>query len=44
MDKLPADAPTTTGFLAFIEQIGVGIASVISAIAQPFIDLFGSSF
>ncbi|MDK4257415.1 hypothetical protein [Corynebacterium propinquum] len=43
MNKLPADVPTTTGILAFIEQIGVGIASVISAIAEPFVQLFGSS-
>lgn len=43
MNKLPADVPTTTGFLAIIEQIGVGIASVISAIAEPFIQIFGSS-
>ena len=43
MNKLPADVPTTTGILAVIEQIGVGIASVISAIAEPFVQLFGSS-
>lgn len=42
MYKLPEDVPTTTGFLAFIEQIGVGIASVISAIAEPFVQLFSS--
>lgn len=44
MDKLPADEPTTANaFQAFIEYIGVGIASVISAIADPFLQLFGSS-
>lgn len=43
-DNLIGLVQQQNGFLSFIESIGVGIASVISAIAQPFIDLFGSSF
>lgn len=46
MQNLPHDVPTTdNAFLAYIEQIGVEIASVISAIADPFVQIFsGSSF
>lgn len=43
MNKLPEGAPTTgNGILAFFENIAVGFASLISAIADPFINAFSS--
>lgn len=41
--KLPENAPTTdNAVLAFIEKIAVGIASIISGIADPFVQAFSS--
>ena len=33
-----------TTFSSVLESIGVHVASVISAVAEPFVQLFGSSF
>ncbi|WP_454972275.1 hypothetical protein [Corynebacterium propinquum] len=41
--KLPENAPTTdNAVLAFIEKIAVSIASIISGIADPFVQAFSS--
>ncbi|MEY8209192.1 hypothetical protein [Corynebacterium sp. MNWGS58] len=43
-NPLVADAQASS-FVNFIEAIGVNIANVISAIAEPFVQIFtGSSF
>ena len=42
-DNLIGLVQQQNGFLSFIEAIGVNIANVISAIAEPFVQIFTGS-